>query len=117
MRLLLDVICFSFIVSASAQESPMLPLMPMPASVQYGSGSFPIDQSLRVSIQGSGDSRVPRAVDRFFKNLASRTGIPPRSTTGGSKSNFVVTCAAAGEKVQTLTEDEAYRLEITSSAV
>src|SRR5262249_32982161 len=68
-------------------------------------------------IQGSGDSRVPRAVDRFFKNLASRTGIPLRSTTGASKSNFVVTCAAAGEKVQTLTEDESYRLEITSSAV
>ncbi|HKD13636.1 MAG TPA: family 20 glycosylhydrolase [Candidatus Angelobacter sp.] len=95
----------------------MLPLMPIPASVQYGSGSFPIDQSLRVSIQGSGDSRVPHAVDRFFKNLASRTGIALRNTIDGSKSNFIVTCAAAGEKVQILKEDESYRLEITSSAV
>src|SRR5262249_51435842 len=117
MRFLLAVICFSFIVSASAQESPMLPLMPIPASVQYGSGSFPIDQSLRVSIQGSGDSRVPRAVDRFFKNLASRTGIPLRSTTGASKSNFVVTCAAAGEKVKPLTEDKSSGWETTWGAV
>ena len=72
---LLFMICFTFVGLSFPQDNTMLPIMPVPASVQSGSGWFPIDGSLRVSIKGEGDSRVTHAVIRFFANLSSRTGI------------------------------------------
>ena len=95
----------------------MPPLMPMPTTVQAGSGWFPIDGSLRVSIKGDGDSRVTHAVTRFFANLSVRTGIPLRNTPDRTASSFIITCAAPGEKVQALGEDESYRLQVTPNAV
>jgi hexosaminidase len=91
--------------------------MPLPVSVQMGSGSFPIDQSLHITIKGDCDSRVPRAVARFFHNLSSRTGIPLRNPADNGGASFTVSCATSGEKVQTLGEDESYRLQITPTAV
>ena len=107
----------AFTDSSLAQENSMLPLMPMPATVQSGSGWFPIDASLRVSIKGATDSRVSHAVNRFFANLSARTGIPLRNTPDNTASNFIITCAAPGEEVQALGEDESYRLQVTAASV
>lgn len=111
------MVCLAFASSCFAQDGTTLPLMPMPPSVQFGTGWFSIDGSLRTSIKGSGDSRVSHGVSRFLGTLSSRTGIPLPSTPGRSNSNFIVTCVAPGEKVQDLAEDESYRLQITSTAV
>lgn len=113
----LVVICLCFIVSAPAQENTMLPIMPMPASVHTETGWFIIDGSLNVSIQGSGDSRVAHAAGRFLKTLSLHTGIPLRITSDNRSSNFVINCAAPGEKVQSFGEDESYHLEVTPAAV
>lgn len=113
----LVVICLYFIASAPAQESPMLPIMPMPASAHAETGWFIIDGSLNVSIQGSGDSRVAHAAGRFLKTLSSHTGIPLRITSDNRGSTFVINCAAPGEKIQSFGEDESYRLEVTPAAV
>src|SRR5690242_1543346 len=116
MGRILWVICFFFIAAASAQEAAMLPLMPVPASFHTGEGWFPVNQSLHVATQGNGDSRVSHAVERFFRNLASRTGIPLRNTPADNP-NFFLNCAASGEKIQSFGEDESYRLEVTSTAI
>lgn len=116
-RWALGVICFCFVIAAPAQQNTMLPLMPLPASVQPGTGSFLIDGSLRVSVGGNGDSRVPAAVDRFFAHLASRTGIPLRNAADDTQPKFSIHCSGPGEKVQTFGEDESYRLEVTPTAV
>lgn len=117
MKLLLVLICLSYLACSADQESISLPLMPLPASIQTTAGWFPIDTSLRISIQGDCDARVPHAVSRFFHNLSERTGIPVRNTPEDGNSSFVVNCAAPGEKVQALGEDESYRLQITPSGV
>jgi hexosaminidase len=100
---------------ASAED--MLPLMPMPAHVERGTGSFAIDTSLKLSVTGKPDERVSRAVDRFLGNLSRRTGILLRNTPDESTANFIINCASPGEKVQALEEDESYRLQITPAAV
>src|SRR5215472_8153959 len=114
---LLFMICVAFIASSPAQDSTSTPVMPVPATVQYGAGWFPIDASLRISIKGNGDSRVSGAVSRFLHNLSSRTGIPLRDSSDKTNSKFLITCAASGEKVQSLGEDESYRLQITPATV
>lgn len=103
--------------SSSLSQDTMLPLMPMPSAVQSGNGWFPIDVSLRVSIKGEADSRVAHAVTRFFANLSSRTGMPLRNTPDNAVSSFIINCAAQGEKVQMLGEDESYRLQVTPNSV
>src|SRR4029077_6368948 len=60
---------------ASAQPKPQLHVMPMPASVQLGSGQLPIDRSFSVSTSGTHDEMVDRAVDRFKDQFTRRTAI------------------------------------------
>ena len=101
----------------------MIRVMPMPASVQMvvggvvGVGIFHIDESLRISIHGNCDDRVTHGVARFFHTLSSLTGVPVHNLPDNAPSSFTVTCAAPGEKVQTLGEDESYRLQVSSTAV
>jgi hexosaminidase len=113
---LLFLIFVAFISRLSGQAAPV-PVMPMPSSVQFGSGAFSIGSSLHFAVKGEDDGRIARAVERFRRNLFARTGIPVRDTGDASSPAFVVTCAAVGEKVQTLEEDESYRLIVTSADV
>jgi hexosaminidase len=102
---------------SSAQRTVTLPIMPMPSSVQFGSGSLSIGTSLRFSLKGEDDGRIARAVERFRRNLFARTGIPVRNTADPNSPAFFVTWAAPGEKVQTVDEDESYRLIVTPADV
>jgi hexosaminidase len=104
-------------IPGEAQSNKTLSLMPMPATVQPGTGEFLIGSSLKVLVQGNGGSLVERAVNRFLYGLWQRTGIPTRSASSDSPPNFIVNCATAGSDVQSVEEDESYRLEVTSSTV
>src|SRR5437016_2351318 len=104
-------------VFGNAQDNKMLSLMPIPASVQPGAGEFVIGAAFKVGLEGNGGPVVERAVDRFLHGLWQRTGIPLRRPPDGSGATFTVTCIAAGSNVQSLGEDESYRLEVTSASV
>ena len=93
----------------------MLPLMPWPAKIQSGSGRFMIDKPFAIVVNGSVDSRVRNAVERFRGNLSRRTGI--LLPGGDSSATFIVHCAGEGQKVQQVGEDESYRLEVTAAEV
>lgn len=112
---LLMFVAFTF--HSSAQNSTTLAVMPMPSLAQLGNGSFLIGSSLRFSFKGQDDGRVARAIERFRRNLFARTGIPLRDTSDASNPAFIVTCGAPGEKVQTLDEDESYRLTVSPTDV
>ena len=114
---LLLVVWCAFTMPGRAQDNRALSLMPLPASVQPGSGQLLIGPGLNISLQGHCDSRVERAADRFLQALTKRTGIPLRRNADDSNATFIVTCGAAGPKVQVLGEDESYRLEVTASGV
>jgi hexosaminidase len=102
---------------ATAGDNNVLSLMPMPASIQPGTGEFVISSSFKVLVQGQGGPVVEKAVDRFLHGLWQRTGIPLRPIPDDSAPAFIITCGAPGSKVQSLGEDESYRLEVTATGV
>jgi hexosaminidase len=97
----------------SAQTQPQLNLMPMPASVQPGTGQLPITQSFSVAIIGSRDAFLDSAVQRFVAQLSRQTGIPFRPKTGST--TLEIHADHGPEAVQKLGEDESYELTVTDS--
>ncbi|NOR14853.1 MAG: family 20 glycosylhydrolase [Candidatus Aminicenantes bacterium] len=99
-----------------AQPSTALDLMPVPKSIELGSGKLRIDGSFQAVLSGYGEPRLIRAVDRMLTRLSLQTGIPllPVQADDPQAAQFIIQCRGRGEYPQTLTEDETYLLEITS---
>ncbi len=100
---------------ASAQSQPQLNLMPMPASVQPGTGQLAITQSFSVTLTGNRDASLEAGVERFQKQLSRQTGIPfrPQASTAAI---LTVHADHGRAAVQKLGEDETYELTVTSSS-
>jgi hexosaminidase len=104
---------------ASNMETAMrgLNLMPVPANVQMGSGSFKIDASFNVTLTGHSDARIEGALQRFLDRLAKQTGLllPPLNSPTLGKLRMVVHVDHDSKPVQELGEDESYVLEVAPS--
>ena len=116
MRVLLVV--FLSLLSASSSSAQMEPqpnLMPMPASVQMGTGHLVIDSSFSVGISGQANSQLQQAVELFLSNLRRQTGMLPldMKVTEAAQARLVVHADHANKDVQELGEDESYLLEIS----
>jgi hexosaminidase len=88
--------------------------MPMPASVQPGTGQLLIDQSFSVAVTGFRDASLDTGVRRFQAQLSKQTGIPFRPKPGAPPT-LQIRADHGREAVQKLGEDESYELTITSS--
>jgi len=101
--------------SSSAQMEPQPNLMPMPASVQMGTGRLVIDSSFSVGISGQANSQLQQAVELFLSNLRRQTGMLPldMKVTEAAQARLVVHADHANKDVQELGEDESYLLEIS----
>jgi hexosaminidase len=111
------LIALAFFLPAAfctAQSQPQLNLMPMPASVQGGTGQLPITQSFSVAVTGFRDASLDLAVQRFQTQLWRQTGLPPRPKSG-SVPTLTVHADHGREAVQKLGEDESYELTVTDS--
>jgi len=108
---------FLFVLTSFAvsQSQPQLNLMPMPGSVQQGSGQLPITQSFSVTVTGAHDATLDAAVQRFTKQLSAQTGIPFRPKDGAA-ATLTVHADKGLEPIQKLGEDESYQLTVTDSA-
>lgn len=102
---------------AALSQTPQLPLMPMPAHVEPGSGSFLVDGSFGVSFDGYKEPRLDRARQRFLVILSRQTGIPLDREAQLNAPHFFIKTAAASKSVQQLGEDESYHLVVTSTDV
>lgn len=76
-------------------------LMPVPASVRVGQGRMAIGAGFRVEVDGLHEPRLDAAIERLKKR--------------GGAGTLQVRIQSAGNAVQSLDEDESYRLEITPS--
>jgi len=112
--LLMGMFAFTGFVQAQGPSSPLL--MPMPAHVTLGNGTFPIEQIPGLEFHGVPDARVRHAAERFLANLARRTNVAPEAGSQAAAS-FIIACNTEGERVQTPGEDESYRLEVTPAGV
>ncbi len=101
-------------ISVFAQSQPQLNLMPMPASVQTGTGQLAIGRSFSVEVTGVHDTSLDREVQRFKTQLSRQTGIPfwPKA---GAAPTLSVHASHGREAVQKLGEDESYDLTVTDS--
>jgi hexosaminidase len=112
----LNAIPFLFLcaILATAQTQPQLNLMPMPASVQLGTGELVIDRSFSVSAAGAHDASLDSGVQRFVADLSRQTGIPFRPKPGAAPT-LTIHADHPREAVQKLGEDESYELTVTDS--
>ncbi|MGO9086723.1 MAG: beta-N-acetylhexosaminidase [Candidatus Sulfotelmatobacter sp.] len=100
---------------ATAQTQPQLNLMPMPASVQPGTGQLAITQSFSVAVTGNHDASLDREIQRFVSQLSGQTGIPFRPKSGAAPT-LQINAARGRDAVQKLGEDESYELIVTGSS-
>lgn len=88
--------------------------MPMPASVQMGSGQLAINQSFSAAATGGRDASLDAAVQRFTAQLSRQTGIPFRPKPGATPT-LQVHADHGLEPVLKLGEDESYELTVADS--
>src|SRR5579859_2747535 len=99
---------------SSAQSQPQLNLMPMPASVQAGTGQLPITASFSVAVTGAHDASLDSEIQRFQTQLARQTGIPLHAKPG-TAATLQIHADHGREAVQKLGEDESYELTVADS--
>ena len=99
---------------AAAQSQPQLNLMPMPASVQVGTGQLPINQLFSVAVTGSHDASLDEEVQRFQAQLSRQTGIPFRPKPSVAAA-LQIHAEHGRQAVQKLGEDESYELTVNET--
>ena len=112
-QLFLSAVLFISVLS-SAQSQPQLNLMPMPSSVQHGTGQLQISAAFSVAVTGTHDASLDSGAQRFSEQLSRITGIPVRANTSGAPT-LEVHADHGREAVQKLGEDESYELTVMAS--
>jgi hexosaminidase len=113
-NLLIVLTVFACALLVQAQTQLQLNLMPMPASVQPGSGQLAINQAFSVAVTGSRDGSLDAAVQRFTTQLSRQTGIPFRPKSGAAPT-LQIHADHGRQAVQKLGEDESYELTVADS--
>lgn len=121
VSLLLGGLLAGQVTMANPKESV---LMPTPASLQIGSGRLLVTAGFRAAFTGVQDARLTRATARTLRAMEERSGLTfARTVTGeyapadAGSAQLVIECAAAGEAIPQLGENESYALEISPTHV
>ena len=110
------VFCVLLYPAMTTAQQPALNLMPLPASVQSGSGSLGVDSSFSLAFTGYAEPRLERAGERFLRQLARQTALPlSLKPAKASKATLVVQTEHASKEIQEVGEDESYLLEVTTA--
>jgi len=111
-------LCLLLFPKLTSAQQLALNLMPMPASVQAGTGSLRVDSSFSVALTGHTEPRLERAVERFLQQLARQTALPlslkPAKT---AQATLIIRTGHASKEIQEVGEDESYVLEVSTAGV
>ena len=113
------ILCILAIIMAplaQAQKTNSLPLMPMPSHVTQAQGQLKVDSNFTVALEGYKDARLELARKRFLKTLSRQTGIPYHTEPTEGSATLTVKTSAASQPVQSVGEDESYKLEVTPTS-
>ena len=113
---ILCFLLFLMVPFAPAQSPNSLSLMPMPSHIMQAQGQLKVDSNFTVALEGYKDARLELARDRFLKTLSRQTGIPYHTEPTEGSATLVVKTSAASRPVQSVGEDESYKLEVTPSS-
>ena len=104
------------LLSASELPESVAPaLMPLPASLERGTGIMRLDGNFTVVLEGYREERLNRAVTRLQYRIERETGLIFLPQKTGTQSILTVRTAHASKPVQELGEDESYTLEVTTA--
>jgi hexosaminidase len=116
MRTLLIVGTFLLATIAAAQTQTPLNLMPMPSTVQPGTGQLSIDRTFSVSVTGFQDATLDRGMARFIFELSRQTGMAlDRNAVKVANPTLTIHAEHSREEVQKVGEDESYALIVEES--
>ncbi|HTX76530.1 MAG TPA: family 20 glycosylhydrolase [Terracidiphilus sp.] len=105
--------------SGQAISPPALHVMPLPRSVQMGSGELVLGDPFHAVIAGDHDARLDAALDRFLWRLDRECGGIRRAQFNAapdSAATLTLHVAGPGETVQGVDEDESYKLAVTGAS-
>jgi len=94
--------CAGLLLVAAMLASAEPPLMPWPAKIEMGQGSFALGSMPRVAFTGYSETRLENAARRLGEIVAD-----------AAAATLVIQCDHAALPIQQLGEDESYRLAIT----
>ena len=104
------------VAPVTAQSARPLNLMPMPSSVNIGTGELLINRSFSVQISGFRDATLERGVQRFISQVSRQTGILFLPTPSkDNKPVLSIHCESGSEPVPKLGVDESYELTVSES--
>src|SRR5712692_1132479 len=109
-------LCLLLLPKLASAQQPARNLMPMPASVQVGTGSLRVDSSFSVALTGHTEPRLERGAERFLHQLAHQTALPlglkPAKT---AQATLLIRTGHASKEIQEVGEDESYVLEVSAA--
>jgi hexosaminidase len=90
--------------------------MPAPASMQFNTERLAVDSSFKVAIRGYSDARLQSGIARFMKRLEGRTvlSLSPGLALDDQTTTLIVHCGGPGKDIPSASENESYRIDITS---
>ncbi len=97
------------------QGSAAPALMPLPASMERGTGEMRLDENFVIVLEGYREARLDRAVKRLQARIQSETGLILLPKKAEAQSVLTVRTAGASKPVQELGEDESYTLEVKAA--
>lgn len=113
---LLMLPCALLISKPAGAQRPVLHLMPVPSSVQAGTGSLRVDSSFSIALTGYAEPRLERGVERCLEQLARQTAIPLNLKPATSeRATLLIRTDHASKEIQEVGEDESYSLEVTAA--
>jgi len=115
LRATVVLLLLCLVTFCSAEPQPALSLMPMPTSVQPGTGHLLIDTSFSVGVAGASDPLLRRAVELFLVNLRRQTGMSPLNmrVADSEQASLVVHADRPNKHGPEFGEEESYSLEIS----
>jgi hexosaminidase len=113
--MLIRFLCMALLLPAGL-PAQIESVLPVPRSVQAGAGRLPIDSTFRIAIVRYRDARLERGVTRALARLEEHVtkGITRDLGRSADPATLRVDVAAAGDRVQSIDENESYHLEVTS---
>ncbi len=105
----------SLVTAASAQQ---LHVMPLPRSIQPGQGSLALNAHFHAGFTGAHNDRIDAALGRFLAGLDRQCGNIRRMQTFTAANDPLllnIQVAGSAAAIQSLDEDESYKLTITST--
>ena len=110
------VVCSVIVAAQEPAPTPKLNLMPVPASIKFHRDRLAVDANFKVATRGHSDARLQAGIFRFMKRLEGRTVVTlaPGFAPDDQMTQLIVQTQGPGQNIPSVSEDESYRIDITS---